>query len=118
VIYDPAASGDLDLLHKTMQTYILETFFTPVLAPGEPKTNRIQDVLRSTVLTPSMGFKRRELRQNELRLLSFETSRVTAMEREIYPQAKLLAMISAGEVGDYIQNVNSDNDLFYRQLDD
>lgn len=121
VIADPAASGDVQQLRKQLQEFVLDKFFTPVLSAGEPKTNRIPgmvaDVLRATVLVPTFGYQRRELTQTERKTLSFDITRVTAVERTIYPQANLFALIPPEELQHCIQEVNTDQDMFFRQLD-
>jgi hypothetical protein len=120
VLFDPAASGDVQQLRKQLQQYILEKFFTPVLAAGDPLHNRIpgivHDVLRAAVVVPSFGYQRRELTQEERRSFSFEATRISAVERVIYPQANLFALIPPAEVPAYIQSVNTDSDLFFRQV--
>lgn len=120
VVYDAAASGDVQQLRKQLQQYILEKFFTPVLSAGEPKYNKIagtiSDIARSLVVVPTFGYSRKELSQTERRFLSFEASRISAIERVIYPQANLFALIPEAELPSYTQEVNTDADLFYRQL--
>jgi hypothetical protein len=104
-----------------MQQYILEQFFTPVLSAGDPKYGKIPgliaDINRAFVVVPTFGYQRRELTQVERRSLSFEASRINAIERVIYPQANLFALISESEIPSYTVEVNSDADLFFRQLD-
>lgn len=120
ILFDSSASGDVQQLRNHVQKYILESFFQPVLAAGEPKYNRvpglIEDVFRATVLVPSFGYQRRELSQHECRSLSFDATRVSAVERVIHPQANLLAMIPAEEISSYVQEVDGDADLFYRRV--
>lgn len=120
VIYDPSASGDVQQLRKQLQQYILEKFFTPVLSAGSPKYNQVAgmigDIARSLVVVPTFGYQRKELTQDERRYLSFEATRVTAIERTIYPQANLFALIPEAQIPSYTQEVNSDADLFFRQV--
>lgn len=120
VVYDEAASGDVDQLRKQLQQYVMETFFTPMLTAGEPKTNKVPgmvgDIARSLLVVPTFGHQRRELTQHELRSLSFEVSRVSAVERTIYPQANLMAMLSPDEVPGYTLEVDVDDDDFYKTV--
>lgn len=120
VVIDPAASSEIKDLRKQMQQYILEQFFKPVLSVGTPAYGKVPgmvaDIARALVVVPTFGYKRVDLTQEERKALSFEVTRVSAVERVIYPQAHLTALAPVGELLGYIQEVNTDHDLFFRQL--
>lgn len=120
VIYEEGAKAEVRDLRKQLQKYILEQFFEPVLSVGDPSTNRVpglvQDILRATVLVPTIGYKRVELTQEERRTLSFDVTQTTAIEQVIYPQAHLTALAPVDELPSYVQEVNTDQDLFFRQV--
>lgn len=120
VIYEEGAKGEVRELRKQLQKFILEKFFEPVLSIGDPAHNQVpglvQDILRATVLTPTVGYKRVEVTQEERKTFSFDVSQTTAIEQIIYPQAHLTTLISPEELSSYVQEINSDQDLFFRQL--
>jgi hypothetical protein len=120
VVIDPAASSEIKDLRKQMQQYILEQFFKPVLSVGSPAYGKVAgmvaDIARALVVVPSFGYKRVEMTQEERKALSFEVTRVSAIERVIYPQAHLTALVPGNELPGYIQEINTDQDLFFRQL--
>ncbi|MEM6804967.1 MAG: hypothetical protein AAF696_26455 [Bacteroidota bacterium] len=120
VVYEEGAKGEVRELRKQLQKFILEKFFEPVLSIGDPAHNQVpglvQDILRATVLTPTVGYKRIEVTQEERKSFSFDVSQTTAIEQVIYPQAHLTTLIPPEEISNYVQEINTDQDLFFRQL--
>jgi hypothetical protein len=120
VIYEEGAKGEVRELRKQLQKFILEKFFEPVLSVGDPAHNQVpglvQDILRATVVVPTVGYKRVEVTQEERKAFSFDVSQTTAIEQVIYPQAHLTTLIPPEELSSYVQEINTDQDLFFRQL--